>query len=76
MFAEFKFDFKKMVLLIFEMCVYALLLFNMSINLSKMNLTNLDAFIVSFMCVSTLYFMLVIVRWFIDKYIFSNGKDK
>lgn len=76
MFAEFKFSFSNFVLLIFDMCVFALLTFNMAINLPKMNLTNLDMFIVSFMCVATLYFMLGILRPFLDKLVFSNRKDK
>ncbi|PFC26420.1 hypothetical protein CN264_10290 [Bacillus cereus] len=76
MFAGFKFDFEKMFFLIFDMCVCLLFLFSAVINLPKMNLTNLDVFILTLMCVATLYFMLRIVRLFFYKYIFENRKDK
>jgi len=76
MFAEFKFGFEKMFLLIFDMCVFVLFLFSAVINLPKMDLTNLDVFILSLMCAFSLYFMSRIYRWFFYKYIFKSRKDK
>ncbi|MBK5491705.1 MULTISPECIES: hypothetical protein [Bacillus] len=76
MFAEFKFGFKNLVLLIFDMCIFAYVICNMAINLPKMNLTNLDVFLVSLMGVATFYFMMGIVRPFIDKMVSNSGKDK
>ncbi len=76
MFAKFEFGFEKFFLLIFDMCVFVLFFFSAAINLPKMNLTNLDVFILSLMCVTTLYFISKIVRLFFCKYIFESGKDK
>lgn len=76
MFAEFKFSFSNFVLLIFDMCVFALLIFNMAINLPKMNLTNVDMFLVSLISVAIFYFMVGILRPFLDRLIFGSRKDK
>ncbi len=76
MFAEFKFNFKFLSVLIFDLCTFAYIVCYMAINLPKLNLTNFDMFLVSLMGMVIFYFMFVFVRPFIEKCIFKIGKEK